>query len=118
MNRLACYHQPLRLGLGLALLAGAFYFLSLSPVSGEDTKAPTGKTPAAKPAEAKPGAKKKLSGAELYAVHCNRCHPERYPTEWRSGEWKTIMTHMRVRANLPASQAKEILKYLQDESGN
>ena len=22
---------------------------------------------------------KQLSGAELYSIHCNRCHPERYP---------------------------------------
>jgi mono/diheme cytochrome c family protein len=74
-------------------------------------KAPATKT-AAKPA------KKKLTGAELYAINCNRCHPERYPTEWTSPQWKTLMTHMRVRANLPAKQAKEILKYLQEDSGN
>jgi mono/diheme cytochrome c family protein len=63
-------------------------------------------------------AAKKLTGAELYAIHCNRCHAERYPKEWNSAEWKTLMTHMRVRANLPAAQAKEILKYLQEDSGN
>jgi mono/diheme cytochrome c family protein len=61
---------------------------------------------------------KKLTGAELYAINCNRCHPERYPTEFNSAQWKTLLTHMRVRANLPAKQAKEILKYLQEESGN
>lgn len=61
---------------------------------------------------------KKLTGAELYAVHCNRCHAERYPTEFTSGQWQTLMTHMRVRANLPAKQAKVILKYLKEESGN
>jgi hypothetical protein len=27
------------------------------------------------------------------------------------------MLHMRVRANLPADQAKAILKYLQEDSG-
>jgi hypothetical protein len=27
------------------------------------------------------------------------------------------MTHMRVRANLPAAQAQEILKYLQQDAG-
>ena len=63
-------------------------------------------------------APKKLTGAELYAINCNRCHPERYATEWTSAQWKTIMSHMRVRANLPASQAKAILKYLQEDSGN
>jgi cytochrome c5 len=62
--------------------------------------------------------KPKLTGSELYAIHCNRCHPERYPTEFNSSQWKTILTHMRVRANLPAVQAKEILKYLQEDSGN
>ncbi len=71
--------------------------------------------PAAK-AEKKP-AVKKLTGAELYAMHCNRCHPERYPTERTASQWKTIMLHMRVRANLPAEQAKAILKYLQEDSG-
>ena len=59
-----------------------------------------------------------LTGAQLYAINCNRCHAERYPTEWKSAQWKTIMLHMRVRANLPASQARKILKYLQENSGN
>jgi cytochrome c5 len=58
-----------------------------------------------------------LSGAELYSIHCNRCHPERYPTERTAAQWKTILLHMRVRANLPAEQARTILKYLQDNSG-
>lgn len=59
-----------------------------------------------------------LTGQELYAIHCNRCHSERYPTEWTAAHWRTIMTHMRVRANLPAEQAKEILKYLEQDAGN
>ena len=37
-------------------------------------------------------APKKLTGAELYAINCNRCHPERYATEFTSAQWKTIMT--------------------------
>jgi hypothetical protein len=60
---------------------------------------------------------KKLTGAELYSMHCNRCHPERYPTERTAAQWKTILLHMRVRANLPAEQARTILKYLQENSG-
>ena len=62
--------------------------------------------------------KPKLTGAELYAINCNRCHPERYATEFTSAQWKTLMLHMRVRANLPAAQAKVILKYLQEDAGN
>ena len=60
----------------------------------------------------------KLSGQDLYTIHCNRCHTQRYPKEWTPGQWKTLMMHMRVRANLPADQASEILKYMQEESGN
>lgn len=61
--------------------------------------------------------KRKVTGAELYSMHCNRCHPERYPTERTAAQWKTIMLHMQVRANLPPPQAKLILKYLQENSG-
>lgn len=74
-------------------------------------------TARAQPPDPKP-APKPLTGAELYVVHCNRCHAERYPKEWNANEWKTLMTHMRVRANLPAAQARAILKYLQEDSGS
>ena len=66
----------------------------------------------------KPIAKSGLSGADLYAIHCNRCHAERYATEFTAGHWKTIMIHMRVRANLTAHDANEILKYLQEDAGH
>lgn len=109
--------RRLRAGLALALFAAAIYAWT-GIVALADDSAST-KAPAAAqkdPEEKKPS--KKLTGAELYAVNCNRCHPERYPTEFNSAHWKTLMMHMRVRANLPAKQAKEIIRYLQDESGN
>jgi cytochrome c5 len=62
-------------------------------------------------------AKTKLTGAELYSIHCNRCHPERYPTERTAANWKTIMLHMQVRANIPGQQSRLILQYLQENSG-
>jgi cytochrome c5 len=90
------------------------------PVSGADSaSSPTNsaalnaQAPDAKPAPVKI----QLTGAELYSMHCNRCHPERYPTERTAAQWKTIMLHMQVRANIPGGQAKLILKYLQDNSG-
>ena len=58
-----------------------------------------------------------ITGAELYSIHCNRCHQERYPTERTAAQWKTIMLHMQIRANIPVAQARLILKYLQDNSG-
>ena len=64
-----------------------------------------------------PAPKRSLSGAELYSIHCNRCHAERYPTERTAAQWKTIMLHMQIRANLPGEQARRILQYLQENSG-
>ena len=64
-----------------------------------------------------PAVKPSLTGAELYSIHCNRCHPERYPTERTSAQWKTIMLHMQVRASIPGKQARLILQYLQENSG-
>jgi hypothetical protein len=70
----------------------------------------------AAPAE-KPAGKPDLTGAELYSMNCERCHQERYPTERTGAQWKTIMLHMQVRANLPVKQSKLILQYLQENSG-
>ena len=76
-------------------------------------KSPSTNSPAKKPLPVI----KQLSGAELYSMHCARCHPERYPNERTSAQWKTIALHMRVRANLPAEHVRKVLKYLQDNSG-
>jgi mono/diheme cytochrome c family protein len=65
--------------------------------------------------DAKP-AKKKLTGEQLYAINCNRCHAERYPTERTDAQWKTVMLHMRTRAQIPSADAKAILKYLQENN--
>lgn len=97
---------------GAAPALTAILILSAGVVSAAENK-PMADVKPAKKAEHQ----KKFTGAELYAMHCNRCHPERYPTERTAPQWKTLLTHMRVRANLPAAQAKEILKYLQEDSG-
>ncbi len=119
MNRLRSLKRRLQAGAGLALVTAALYAASLAFVAAADTP-PEKKT--AKKTEKAPAATasktKKLTGGELYSINCNRCHPERYPTEWNPAQWKTLMLHMRVRANLPAKQAKEILKYLQEDAGN
>jgi len=125
-NQLSSIKAGWRPGILVALLAPVMFATSISIVAGPDTNAPAASPPAtnaptaqvegAKP-DKKP-AKKKLTGAELYQFNCNRCHAERYPTEFTPAQWNTVMIHMRVRANLPAAQAGEILKYLQEDSGN
>ena len=111
MNHFTSFKRRLAAGVGFAVAVAAVSGLFLPIVyAGGDGK--SDKTPE------KSTEPQKLSGSDLYAIHCNRCHAERYPKEFQSSQWKTLLTHMRVRANLPASQAKEILKYLQEESGN
>lgn len=107
------FQLPLQLALsllvtitGLTLLATALY--------AQETPKQKKSSPAAKP-EKKPS--RMLTGAELYAINCNRCHPERYAPERTEEQWKTILLHMRTRANIPAAQARAILKYLQEDSG-
>lgn len=120
-------HTPsirrLRTACTVALLTAAGFGLLATALQGADAKpepAPKAETKTEKKTEKKAekkAEKKKLSGAELYQTHCSRCHPERYATERTEGQWKTIMLHMRVRANLPADQAKAVQKYLQEDAG-
>lgn len=107
------YKPRLRAGLSLAALVAAIYTASLALAPGADPKADKKEDTKSE----KKAAKKQLTGAEVYAIHCGRCHPERYPTEFNASQWKTILFEMRVRANIPATQAKALLKYLQEESG-
>jgi cytochrome c5 len=98
-------------------LCSPFVYADGESKTKKETKGKATKETQAKVEQQKP-APQELTGQQLYAINCNRCHSERYPTEWTAAHWKTILTHMRVRANLPAEQAKEILKYLEQDAGN
>lgn len=113
MNRLSSLKPGLRRGVGLAVAAAVVYAASIAFVTGADTKPAAAKAADSKPEKKAP---KKLTGAELYAIHCNRCHAERYATERTDAQWKTIMMHMQTRAQLPGKDAKAILKYLQENN--
>ena len=103
---------------GMAALVAALLLVSTGKTSAADGKLPAAtKTSAKKTVKTDPPARQKLDGAELYAVNCGRCHPERDPIEYTPRQWKTLMIYMRVRANLPANQARAILKYLEDQAG-
>ena len=117
--------QKLILWCAAALVGACLFGSGLTPVHAQPTaqtesaSSPTNSVASkAKAPDTKSAAvKKQLTGAELYSMHCNRCHPERYPTERTAAQWKTIMLHMQVRANIPVEQSKLILQYLQDNSG-
>ena len=106
MNYLGSLKPRLLAGVGFALVGTALCMVRIPIVYAGPPAAPE------KPAESS-----SLSGATLYAINCNRCHAERYPPEFTVANWRNIMIHMRVRANLPAAQAREILKYLEEDAG-
>jgi hypothetical protein len=106
MNRLGSFKPQLLAGTTVAAIGSIICAVCAPFVSAGPPAAPE-----------KPVQTNTASGATLYAIHCNRCHPERYATEFTAAHWKDIMLHMRVRANLPAAQAQEILKYLQQDAG-
>src|SRR5260221_12047990 len=98
MDRFSSLKPQLLAGVGLAIIVAAIYTGQFPIVyAGPET-------PPQKPRE-----NKSLSGAQLYAVYCNRCHSERYATEFTAAPWKTIIIDMLGRANIPAEKAKEVL---------
>jgi mono/diheme cytochrome c family protein len=99
------------------LLGGLTFSLSAEPPSASSPSTNAVPAAAGSPPSGPAAARKTLTGAELYSIHCNRCHAERYPTERTAANWKTIMLHMQVRANIPGQQARLILQYLQENSG-
>jgi hypothetical protein len=116
MNMYKSLKGSLPILLAAVLLGGSGSVSTLSadePKSAPSTNAVAAQASSPAPAAAKP----QLTGAELYSIHCNRCHAERYPTERTAAQWKTIMLHMQVRANIPGMQARQILQYLQENSG-
>ena len=57
-------------------------------------------------------AKSSKGGAELWTQNCLPCHNIRSPSAYSDADWDIVMQHMRVRANLAASDAETIAKFL------
>lgn len=52
-------------------------------------------------------------GATLWGENCQRCHNLPPPTMYNDDQWKSIVTHMQVRANITKEEATKILDFLQ-----
>lgn len=57
-------------------------------------------------------AKSGKGGAQLWTENCLACHNVRSPSQYSDGDWDIVMQHMRVRANLSASDTETIAKFL------
>lgn len=52
-------------------------------------------------------------GARVWANNCTRCHNARPSQERTDGQWRTIVLHMRARANLTRADAELVTTFLQ-----
>ena len=52
-------------------------------------------------------------GVQLWSENCNRCHNAPSPTNFSDAQWKTIGSHMKVRANLTDEEVNKIVEFLQ-----
>jgi Dihaem cytochrome c len=102
--------------IGVAVVSAAVMFIA--SLANAQTPAATSKTKQETTATTtKPVKVEALSGAELWTMNCNRCHMTRTPGEFTAAQWRTIFRHMRIRANLPADQARELQRYLEAGAG-
>jgi mono/diheme cytochrome c family protein len=56
------------------------------------------------------------AGAQTWADNCDRCHNMRDPSDFDSVQWRVIVTHMRIRAGLTGSEARDVLEFLTQSS--
>lgn len=52
-------------------------------------------------------------GARVWSSNCTRCHNARPSQERTDEQWRTIVLHMRARANLTRADAKLVTTFLQ-----
>lgn len=57
-------------------------------------------------------------GGQLFGETCARCHNPRPSAERGDRAWRTIIMHMRARANLTKADAEAILVFLQATNGS
>ncbi|MFA5937729.1 MAG: hypothetical protein WC809_00110 [Sinimarinibacterium sp.] len=57
-----------------------------------------------------------VRGAQKWGNTCARCHAMRDAKDLDDAEWQVVVTHMRARAGLTATDSAEILRFLQQSN--
>lgn len=55
-------------------------------------------------------------GVKAWANNCASCHNLRPPSDLRDDQWRVVVAHMRVRADLTGQEARDVLKFLQESN--
>ena len=61
-----------------------------------------------------PATTRPVDGEQVYKTNCTRCHNT--PPTLTERQTKAVVSHMRVRANLLATQAEAVRQYLMDSA--
>ena len=56
------------------------------------------------------------SGSQLWGENCIRCHNSPPSGDYSGAQWETIVTHMKLRANLTEDEANKILAFLKSSN--
>ena len=93
------------------LAAGTVSVRAQQPLPLQEAQPSVGRAPEAQPpAKAETPARTRLTADQAYKANCTRCHNELPKLGPRA--MKTVLMHMRVRANIPKDDARAILDYL------
>lgn len=52
------------------------------------------------------------AGVQLWGENCVRCHNTPSPASFNDADWSTIEMHMKVRANLTATESHKIFEFI------
>lgn len=55
-------------------------------------------------------------GAKAWANNCASCHNLRPASDLRDDQWRVVVAHMRIRADLTGQEARDVLKFLQESN--
>ncbi len=78
------------------------------------TQRPQAGTLAASAESPEPVVATTLGRAELWGMHCARCHNLRPRAEYSPAQWAVVVNHMRMVADLPGKDYRALLEYLAD----
>lgn len=89
-----------------ALIVALITGVTVSAVGQTSTPAPASQTTSRGAA----GEPSRISPDQAYRANCLRCHSELPKLDPRA--MKTVLRHMRIRANMPPDEARAVLAYL------
>ncbi len=97
----------------LMLVVGAAAGVAALIIAGCAGTPKTATSPPARTATETDAADSGKTGNQLWSQNCSACHNMRNPAEFSDVQWKVIVNHMRLQANLAGQEQRKIIDFLQ-----